>query len=149
MESLKEFTKPSKEERRLAMESVFELKNAIQNLKTDIPEIEIEETGKSIKIPLNALKFLVEILESMKKGLPISIVPRAAELTTQKAADFLGCSRPHLVKLLENGKIPFELVGRHRRVKFNDLLNYKNSMKEQQKEALINLMNKTKEASFG
>lgn len=146
MEPILDYKRPSKQERILASKSLTELKNVISNIKSDEPEIEIEETNKSIKIPLNALKFLVDILETMKKGLPISIVPHATELTTQKASDFLGCSRPHLVKLLERGDIAFNSVGRHRRVKFEDLVNYKKKMKGNQKQALINMMNHTKEA---
>ena len=53
--------------------------------------------------------------------------PRAAHqrLTAQEAADFLGVSRPTMVKLLEDGKIPYEQPGRHRRILFTDLLAYK------------------------
>lgn len=68
------------------------------------------------------------------------IVPLAMELTTQSAADFLGCSRPHLVKLLEEGTIPFTLVGRHRRVKFDDLQKHKKAMKALQRKLLIDMM---------
>jgi excisionase family DNA binding protein len=54
----------------------------------------------------------------MSQGKPISIVPFATEVTTQKAAGILGCSRPYLVKLLEEGKIEFTKVGKHRRIRF-------------------------------
>ena len=54
----------------------------------------------------------------------VTIVPLATRPTTQEAADFLGISRPTLVKLLESGAMPFETVGRHRRVTLDDLLNY-------------------------
>jgi excisionase family DNA binding protein len=50
------------------------------------------------------------------------VVPRAKKLTTQGAADFLGISRPTLVKLLEQGAMPFDKVGRHRRVTLGDVL---------------------------
>jgi excisionase family DNA binding protein len=51
----------------------------------------------------------------MREGKAITLVPRTQRLTTQEAADFLGISRPTLVKLLEDGKIPFDQPGRHRR----------------------------------
>ena len=104
-------------------------------------EIEIEETNDRIKIPLKALKLLGEILKSMGEGTPISIVPIATEVTTQKAAEILGCSRPHLVKLLEQGAIEYTLVGRHRRILFEDVIKYKNEMKDKQKKHIIDIMN--------
>jgi excisionase family DNA binding protein len=81
----------------------------------------------------------------MSQGKPISIVPIATEVTTQKAAEILGCSRPHLVKLLENGKLDFVKVGRHRRIKFEDVVNYKQKMKAEQKSRLIQMMNSDEE----
>ncbi|WP_223266425.1 helix-turn-helix domain-containing protein [Gelidibacter gilvus] len=94
-------------------------------MHSENPEIEIEETSEKIKIPLKALKLLAKILKATSQGQPISLVPIATEMTTQAAAELLGCSRPHVVKLLEEGNIPFTLVGRHRRVKFEDVMNYK------------------------
>ena len=80
------------------------LASTLSQIHSDYPEIEIEETNERIKIPLNALKLLAKILKATSQGKPISIVPIATEITTQAAAELLGCSRPHLIKLLENGE---------------------------------------------
>ena len=66
----------------------------------------------------------------MSQGNPISIVPVATEMITQSAAELLGCSRPHLIKLLEEGKIDYAKVGKHRRIKYEDVVNFKRKMKE-------------------
>ena len=108
-------------------------------------EIEIEETKEKLQIPSRALELLNEILKAMSQGNPISIVPVATEVTTQKAAEILGCSRPHLVKLLENGELDFIKVGRHRRIKFEDVVTYKQKMKTEQKSRLIQMMNSDEE----
>lgn len=135
-----DINKPTKEEQRTAQESYAILAASIDKLQSETPEIEIEETEEKISIPISALKLLAEILKEISKGNPISIVPIATEVTTQAAAEFLGCSRPHLVKLLEDGKIPFTKVGKHRRIRYEDIANYKKDMKMNQKNKIQNLM---------
>ncbi|MCB0652735.1 MAG: excisionase family DNA-binding protein [Saprospiraceae bacterium] len=148
MEYLENISKPSKEEQRVAMESYSALAEALEQLHTENPEIEIEETQDKIKIPLKALKLLAKILQVTSQGKPISIVPIATEMTTQAAADLIGCSRPHLVKLLEEGEIDYTKVGKHRRVKFEDVIEYKNRMKAKQQELLINIMRADEETGL-
>ena len=141
MEAFEQIARPSKLEQKVAMESYSALAAVIEQLSSQEPEIEIEETKDKIKIPLKALKLLGIILKAMSQGKPISILPIATEVTTQKAAEMLGCSRPHLVKLLEEGKIEYTTVGRHRRIKFEDVLKYKADMKKAQKQHIIDIMN--------
>jgi len=145
METYNNVNKASKEEQKVAIQSYDALSSVIKELKSNNPEIEIDETEERIKIPLSALKLLGEILEAMSKGKPFSLVPIATEVTTQKAAEILGCSRPHFVKLLEEGKIDFTKVGKHRRVKFEDVMNYKRQIKETQKKHIIEIMQSDEE----
>jgi excisionase family DNA binding protein len=148
METIGEIKKPSKEEQKTAMKSYDALASMLEELNIDNPEIEIEETHEKIKIPLIALKLLAKILKETSKGKPVSIVPIATEITTQAAAEMLGCSRPHLVKLLEKGEINFTKVGRHRRIKYEDLLDYKKKVKEKQKQLLIEIMKSDEETGL-
>jgi excisionase family DNA binding protein len=145
MNSIDEIKKPSKEEQQVALESYSALDAVLKQISSQNPEIEIEETGERFKVPILALRLLSKILHVTAQGKPISIVPLAMELTTQSAADFLGCSRPHFVKLLEQGGIPFTFVGRHRRVKFEDLQKYKKAMKASQRKLLIEMMKQDEE----
>lgn len=145
METYKKINKPSKDEQKLALESYDALAAVIQQLKSENPEIEIEETKERIKIPLSALKFLGEILKAMSQGKSFSLVPVATEVTTQKAAEILGCSRPHLVKLLEDGQIEYTKIGKHRRVKFEDIMNYTKELKKAQKQRIIDIMKSDEE----
>jgi len=82
---------------------------------------------------------LIELLRYIGKGDAVTLVPVTQKLTTQQAADILNVSRPYFVGLLEKGKIPFELVGRHRRVKANDLFAYKNARDRERAAALEEL----------
>lgn len=141
METLDRINRPSKMEQKVAMESYDSLATIIDQLHSEQTEIEIEETKDKIVVPLRALKLFGGILKAMSEGKPISIVPVATEVTTQKAAEMLGCSRPHLVKLLEAGKIQYTKIGKHRRILFEDVVEYKKHMKEEQKKHLIDMMN--------
>jgi excisionase family DNA binding protein len=81
--------------------------------------------GRQIAIPQPIHELLLMILKNLQAGKAISIVPEHQQLTTQRAANILGVSRPFLVGLLENGDIPFHMVGSHRRIYLRDLLDYK------------------------
>lgn len=148
MKVLEQIRKPSKLDQKVASESYDALASAIEQLNSEQPSIEIEETSEKIKIPLSALKLLGDILKAMGQGKLISLVPVAAEITTQAAAEILGCSRPHLVKLLEDGKIAFTKVGKHRRIKYDDIIKFRKQMKEQQKKHIIDIMNLDEETGL-
>lgn len=143
MKVLEQIRKPSKLDQKIASESYDAIASVIEQLNSHQPEveIEIEETSGKIKIPFSALKLLGDILKAMGQGKLISVIPIATEVTTQAAAEMLGCSRPHLVKLLEDGKIAFTKVGKHRRIKFDDIQKYRKQMKEHQKQHIIDIMN--------
>lgn len=146
MKTIENITRPSKEEQKAALESYDALTAMLEEIKVKNPEIEIDESKEKIKIPLRALKLLAKILKETSQGRPVSIVPIATEVTTQAAAEILGCSRPHIVKLLESGKIKFTKVGKHRRIRYEDIIKYKKEMKNLQ-ERLINEIMDTDEKS--
>lgn len=84
-------------------------------------------------------EFLIDLLRHIGKGDAVTLVPVTQMLTTQQAADILNVSRPYFVGLLEKGEIAFDLVGRHRRVKAQDLFEYKNTRDSERASALDKL----------
>lgn len=141
-------TKPTRSEQEAARRSFPALEASLKSLAKDTTEIEIEETSQKIVVPTMALQLLTRILKDLGEGRPVQIVPIAAEMTTQAAAEMLGCSRPHVVKLLEQGKIPFTRIGKHRRIRYEDVMKYRQAMKEAQKQHLKDMMRDDEEAGL-
>ena len=77
-----------------------------------------------IVLPLSISHLLLGALEEIGKGNGVTLIPTDAELTTQQAADLARVSRPFFVKLLEEGKMPFRLVGAHRRILYRDVAHF-------------------------
>jgi excisionase family DNA binding protein len=100
--------------------------------------------GEQVPLPPEVYGVLINVVQAMREGKAISVLPQTQRLTTQEAADFLGISRPTFVKLLVSGEIPFEQPGRHRRVFLSDLLAYQ-LKRQTDRRAMLNRM--TEEAS--
>lgn len=102
-----------------------------------------------VELPTSALRLLVDILAELADGNAVKVVPIHAELTTQEAADLLNVSRPHLVKLLEDGVLPYHKTGKHRRVRFADLMQFKVQRDNESELAMQELANQAQELKMG
>ena len=92
--------------------------------------------GRRAELPRAIAGLLDEILKNMQAGKAVSIVPEHQQLTTQRAANILGVSRPFMVRLLEEGELTFHMVGSHRRVNLKDLLAYKKRRDEERHDSI-------------
>ena len=118
---------PLAQEVAAAMQSQRDLA-AYLSTQADTQRIQIfdqKNRAHSLELPTSALRLLLDILAELAEGNAVRVVPVHAELTTQEAADLLNVSRPHLVKLLESGELAFHKTGKHRRIRFADLMAYK------------------------
>lgn len=142
---------PTAEETALARESGRTLSAYLQT-RAEAQQIEIlDDKGAAhpIHIPVSALRLLVDVLTEIGEGNAVSIIPIHAELTTQEAADVLNVSRPFLVQLLERGEIPFHKIGTHRRVRYQDVLAYKERTDAERSKALDALAEQAQALNMG
>ena len=136
---------PTSEESSLARDS----SRTLSALSKHDLRVHIPETKEDITLPASAVRLLVDLLAEMAEGNAVTLIPIHAELTTQQAADFVGVSRPFLVKLLEENKLPHRKVGTHRRVLFKDLMNYKREIDEKRLATLDELATQAQELDMG
>jgi len=92
--------------------------------------------GHQVQLPATVHDLLLSIVKNLEAGKGISIVPEHQQLTTQRAANLLGVSRPFLIGLIENNEIPFHMIGSHRRIYLKDLLAYKHRRSRVRREAI-------------
>ena len=110
------------------LESILQLEGAQPKL--------VGVDGQEIPIPESVYQILHQAVHALALGKVISVVIQDRELTTQKAADILKVSRPYLIKLLDQGEIPCIRVGTHRRVRFDDLMKYKEERDTKRREGI-------------
>jgi len=103
--------------------------------------------GEQTPIPETIYKVLVDVVKAMKQRRGVTIAPVDQKLTTQEAADFLGMSRPTLIKLIEQGALKCEQVtgGRHRRLLLTDVLAYQKDREEERERMLQSLVDDAEE----
>ena len=96
--------------------------------------------GQSVEVPESMFQVLLQVAAAMKAGLAVTVAPHHLTLSTQEAADLLRISRTTLVRLLETGVIPFEKPSRHRKVRLDDLLEYRERQRSQAELAFADMV---------
>jgi excisionase family DNA binding protein len=125
---------------------------ALSELLDRLPDADrarINMEGQDLIVPRQAVRLLRDILADMAQGKAVSIVPTNAELTTQQAANLLNVSRPYLIKLIESNTLPHTKVGTHRRIRFQDLVVYRQALKQQSTEAMDKLVHQAQANNMG
>lgn len=102
-----------------------------------------------LRLPPKVFRLFADMLGSLAQGKAVAIMPKELDVTTQEAAMFLNVSRPYLVRLLEEGKIAYHKVGTHRRIRFADVLQYKEDRQKISQDALQKLADQAQELNLG
>jgi excisionase family DNA binding protein len=111
--------------------------------------LDVGEGAEPVAVPTSAVRLFLHLLTEMSQGNAVTLIPTHAELTTQQGADLLNVSRPYLVKLLDERKIPCRTVGKYRRVRFDDIMAYKQKDDEARTKILDQLTTEAQELGMG
>jgi excisionase family DNA binding protein len=96
-------------------------------------------SGEKIEMPTTVYQLLRKVVGYMALGQAVTLLPDKQVVTTQRAADILGVSRPFFIKLLESGVMAHHRVGNQRRVYLRDVLEFAKKRDEQRRVALDRL----------
>jgi len=107
------------------------------------------EEPETVAVPASAVRLFLHLLTEMSQGNAVTLIPTHAELTSQQAADLLNVSRPYMAKLLDEGKIPGRTVGKYRRVRFEDLMAFKQKDDDARAKVLDQLTAEAQELGMG
>lgn len=108
------------------VDSAADAATALANAKNHNGALEIiGSDGNPVRFAPAIAALLVDLLGHIARGNMVTMVPTGAMLTTQQAAEILNVSRPYVSQLLKDGVIPYVPIGSHRRVRFDDLMHYK------------------------
>lgn len=99
----------------------------------------VDAGGERVAVPSELVAVLRAVVEQLRAGNGVSVASLHAELTTVEAAELLGVSRPHLIKLLDQGAMSHRMVGSHRRVRLADVLAYRDGQDARSHQALDEL----------
>ena len=102
-----------------------------------------------LKLPPKVLRLIAELLGALAQGKAVTIMPKELDVTTQEAARFLNVSRPYVIGLLEANKMPYHKVGTHRRIRFEDLVRYKEDRMIASDNAIQALVDQAQELELG
>jgi excisionase family DNA binding protein len=145
-----ELTQPTETEAASARQSCRQLESYLgKSHKLALRIVADDRPRELMTVPRGALKLLSHILAEMAQGNAVTLMPIHAELTTQEAADLLNVSRPFVVRLLEEGHIPYRKVGTHRRVLCRDVMAYKARSRAESAQALDELAAQAQELDMG
>lgn len=139
---------PDQQDIDLARSSATELSRLLQE-RPDGDRAHVRLYGHDLVLPRLALVYLRDLLSKMAQGHAVSIVPTCAELTLQEAANFLSVSRSYVVELLEDGVLPHHKVGTRRRIRYLDVVEYKERRLAQSEAALDALAEQAQKQKMG
>lgn len=103
------------------------------------PTVRIQIGERSHEVPAQLAGLVEDLVKRVADGQHVSVGGAPEEITTTVAAKMLGMSRPTLMKLVREHEIPSRSVGKHTRLRTQDVLAYRKSAWEARDQAFERL----------
>ncbi|GAB2547702.1 excisionase family DNA-binding protein [Nocardia heshunensis] len=101
-----------------------------------------------VRVPASVRAVVVALLEHLSEGRGVAIGPVDALVTTSSAADLLGLSRTYVCRLVDNGELPVEYRGTHRRIPLQAVLDYRERRRRDRSQALDEIARISRESGL-
>lgn len=111
-------------------------RGVLEKLEGPDGSLRVDQSGEVQEpIPHDIGRLLQEVLEVVANGGTVTIASTPEELTTSSAAAVLGISRPTLLKMAREGKIPSHRVGSHTRFMAKDVFEERRARRARERAA--------------
>ncbi|MDR1798292.1 MAG: helix-turn-helix domain-containing protein [Bifidobacteriaceae bacterium] len=99
--------------------------------------LELDGDELSVSLSRQTVEFIAQVVDAQAHGQEVvfSRVPR--EVSPEDAARMLGVSRPYVRKLMDQGDLPFRMVGSHHRIAVADVTAWYTRERTRRHEAMI------------
>jgi excisionase family DNA binding protein len=141
MKTIPQPTKPNEIEAARALSQLLEQHQGANT--------ELSIGNKTVQLPSGVTKLMLEVLNQLASGHHVNILPNKALLTTVEAAEFLNISRPSLTRLLNEGQLPYQMVGTHKRIQLEDLITYRDAQRQKSLEIMRELAGEAQDLRYG
>lgn len=129
----------------ITVETASFAREAIARLGEGPLSVRNDASGEAVNLPPSVAHLLRQLLATLADGRTASVAPLQEEMTPNEAAEFLNVSRPYVLKLLDEGALPYRMVGSHRRIPGDTLAAYKEQQRACSREAMEVLIAVTEE----
>jgi excisionase family DNA binding protein len=143
-----EFYALPERERRRGQASLAVLERAGARDHVELRVIRRDGTQDSVRVPKAAVALIRDVLAKLVDSERVAVLREDEELSPEQAATILGMSRPLVVRLMDNARLPFRYVGAHRRCRLSDVLKHRRE-EEKKREALDRLASDTEDLMKG
>jgi excisionase family DNA binding protein len=136
---------PTRSEQRRQLSSVGAALDAVSH---DGPVTLALPDGTRLQLPTIAAEALVDVVRRLAVGSGVVVSSVDELLTTGQAASMLGVSRTYVARLLDQGRLPCEYRGTHRRIPVTAVIEYLDERRQRADRALDEISRLSREAGL-